>query len=115
MIRAEVDSANVMGLDDLAGNVPESFGLKQNYPNPFNPTTTIEFDIASDALISLTLYDVTGREAMNLVDSNLDAGHYTFGLNASDLPSGMYFYKLSAQDSQNHLMFTSTKKLVLMK
>ena len=115
MIRAEVDSANVMGLDDLAGNVPESFGLKQNYPNPFNPTTTIEFDIASDALISLTLYDVTGREVMNLVDRNLDAGHYTFGLNASDLPSGMYFYKLSAQDSQNHLMFTSTKKLVLMK
>jgi len=115
MIRAEVDSVNAMGLDDLEGNVPESFGLKQNYPNPFNPTTTIEFDLASDALISLALYDVTGREVMNLVDRNLDAGHYSFVLNASDLPSGMYFYKLSAQDSQNHLMFTSTKKLVLMK
>ena len=115
MIRAEVDSVNAMGLDDLEGNVPESFGLKQNYPNPFNPTTTIEFDLASDALISLALYDVTGREVMNLVDRNLDAGHYSFVLNASDLPSGMYFYKLSAQDSQNYLMFTSTKKLVLMK
>ena len=115
MIRAEVDSVNAMGLDDLEGNVPESFGLKQNYPNPFNPTTTIEFALASDALISLALYDVTGREVMNLVDRNLDAGHYSFVLNASDLPSGMYFYKLSAQDSQNHLMFTSTKKLVLMK
>jgi hypothetical protein len=95
--------------------IPSYFLIKQNYPNPFNPTTTIEFNLASDALISLVLYDVTGREVMNLVDRNLDAGHYSFGLNASDLPSGMYFYKLSAQDSQNHLMFTSTKKLVLMK
>jgi len=116
MIRAELDSANVLGIDDgLTGHVPESFGLKQNFPNPFNPTTTIEFDLASGAFASIALYDVTGREVKTLVNRNLQAGHYVFGLHAGDLPSGLYFYKLTAQGSEGQMIFSTTKKMVLMK
>jgi hypothetical protein len=116
MIRAELDSMNALGIDDgLAVNIPESFGLKQNYPNPFNPSTTIEFDLASGALASIILYDLTGREVKTLVNSNLQAGHYVFELNASELPSGMYFYKLTAQNFDGQMIFSSTKKMVLMK
>jgi len=116
MIRAELDSINALGIDDgLTGNIPESFGLKQNFPNPFNPTTTIKFDLASGAFASIILYDVTGREVKTLVNSNLQAGHYVFELNASDLPSGMYFYKLTAQNFDGQMIFSSTKKMVLMK
>lgn len=116
MIRAELDSMNALGIDEgLAVNIPESFGLKQNYPNPFNPSTTIEFDLASGALASIILYDLTGREVKTLVNSNLQAGHYVFELNASDLPSGMYFYKLTAQNNDGQMIFLSTKKMVLMK
>jgi hypothetical protein len=49
------------------------------------------------------------------VNSNLQAGHYVFELNASDLPSGMYFYKLTAQNNDGQMIFLSTKKMVLMK
>jgi hypothetical protein len=116
MVRAELDSMNVLGIDDgITGNIPESFGLKQNFPNPFNPTTTIEFDLASGAFASIVLYDVTGREVKTLVNSNLQAGHYVFDLNASELSSGMYFYKLTAQNFDGQMIFSSTKKMVLMK
>jgi len=116
MIRAELDSINALGIDDgITGNIPESFGLKQNFPNPFNPTTTIEFDLASGAFASIILYDVTGREVKTLVNSNLQAGHYIFDLNASELSSGMYFYKLTAQNFDGQMIFSSTKKMVLMK
>ena len=116
MIRVDVDSVNVLGLNDnLSGTLPGTFGLKQNYPNPFNPTTTIEFDLASSAFTSLALYDITGREVKSLVQRNLSAGHYVFGLNASELPSGMYFYKLTAHEDDGQKLFSSTKKLVLMK
>ena len=116
MVRAELDSINPLGFeDDLIGNIPESFGLKQNFPNPFNPTTTIEFDLASSAFASIILYDVTGREVKTLMNSNLQAGHYAFDLNASELSSGMYFYKLTAQNFDGQMIFSSTKKMVLMK
>jgi hypothetical protein len=116
MVRAELDSMNALGINDgITGNIPESFGLKQNFPNPFNPTTTIEFDLASGAFASIVLYDVTGREVKTLVNSNLQAGHYVFVLNASELSSGMYFYKLTAQNFDGQMIFSSTKKMVLMK
>ena len=116
MVRAELDSMNALGIDDgITVNIPESFGLKQNLPNPFNPTTTIEFDLASGAFASIVLYDVTGREVKTLVNSNLQAGHYVFDLNASELSSGMYFYKLTAQNFDGQMIFSSTKKMVLMK
>ena len=95
--------------------VPDKFSVSQNYPNPFNPTTTIKFDLASGAMASIILYDVTGRELKTLVNSNLQAGHYVFELNASELPSGMYFYRLNAKDPSGQMIFSATKKLVLMK
>jgi hypothetical protein len=95
--------------------VPAKFSVSQNYPNPFNPTTTIEFDLASGAFASISLYNLTGREVKTLVNSNLQAGHYVFELNASELPSGMYFYRLNANDPSGEMIFSATKKLVLMK
>ena len=116
MVRAELDSMNALGIEDgFTVNIPESFGLKQNFRNPFNPTTTIEFDLASGAFASIILYNVTGREVKTLVNSNLQAGHYVFDLNASELSSGMYFYKLTAQNFDGQMIFSSTKKMVLMK
>ena len=117
MIRAEVDSANVvMGFEeDLDSNIPESFGLNQNYPNPFNPATTIDFSLASSGHALVSLYDVRGGKVKDLVNSNLEAGHYSFSLNAGGLPSGMYFYRMMVQDNQGHTLFSSTRKMVLMK
>ena len=95
--------------------VPDKFYVSQNYPNPFNPITTIEFDLASGAMASIILYDVAGKEVKTLMNSNLQAGHYVFELNASELPSGMYFYRLNAKNPLGKMIFSATKKLVLMK
>ena len=116
MIRAELDSANVLRVEDGSTvSIPKSFGLNKNYPNPFNPTTTIEFDLASAASIELILFDVTGRIVKTLVKRNFNAGHYVYSLNASDLSSGIYFYQLNASNPSGVFIFSSTKKLVLMK
>ena len=117
MIRVEVDSASsAMALDDnLNNSIPFEFALKQNYPNPFNPSTTIEFDLASDALTELVVYDIHGRVVESIVNELLIAGRYRFGFEASNLSSGMYFYTITAKDKINSKVFMNTKKLVLIK
>ena len=116
MIRAEVDSANsLVANDDIKPNVPELFELKQNYPNPFNPVTTIEFSLVSNGLVSLSLYDMTGRKVRDLLKDNLDKGHHSLKLNATGLTSGMYLYSINVKDQNGGQIFSSTKKLVLMK
>ena len=90
-------------------SIPSEFFLSQNYPNPFNPTTTIDYSIKNDGLVSLKIYDVLGNEIASLVDKNQIAGNYSVQFDASHLPSGIYIYKLISGQ------FSTSKKLILLK
>lgn len=90
-------------------DVPKEYALDQNFPNPFNPTTTIRFGLPVTEYTTITLYDVTGRKVMTLLDGDMSAGYHDVVLNAAYLPSGLYFYSIKAGD------FTAVKKLTLLK
>jgi len=52
-----------------------TFALLQNYPNPFNPTTKLKFQLASDAVVSLTVYNAIGQEvSLPIVNQQYSAG-----------------------------------------
>lgn len=89
--------------------VPENYSLSQNYPNPFNPSTTINYSVPKSGLVTLRIYDVTGKEVETLVNVNKEAGKYSVSWTALNKPSGIYFYKFSAGD------VTLEKKMVLIK
>lgn len=72
----------------------EEFTLFQNYPNPFNPSTRISYSLSNSSFVSLTVYDILGREIETLVDEFQKAGTYVAHFDASKLASGIYFYKL---------------------
>lgn len=89
--------------------VPKKFNLSQNYPNPFNPATKISFELPRTSKVKLSVYDVTGKLASELVSEQRAAGYYTVEFNGSNLASGTYFYVLQAED------FSAVKKMVLLK
>lgn len=75
---------------------PKEFNLLQNYPNPFNPETVINYQLSSNGLVTLKIYDVLGNSVAALVDGYQSEGLHTVSFNAAHLASGTYFYKLSA-------------------
>ncbi len=89
--------------------VVEEFVLNGAYPNPFNPSTTLSYMLDSSSLVKLTVYDITGREVVALVDGFRDAGVHEVTFDASGLASGVYIYRLTANGN------TATAKMVLMK
>lgn len=90
--------------------VPVKFELSQNYPNPFNPTTKINFSLPKDAKVTLTIFDISGREVARLLNSEFkSADYYSVQFNASALASGVYFYRIQAGD------FIESKKMMLVK
>lgn len=89
--------------------LPHGFVLHQNYPNPFNPSTTIRFDLNSEADISIQVFDVLGREVANLLNEKKSAGSYRLTWSAGDHASGVYLYRLSTGRS------SATRKLLLLK
>lgn len=97
--------------ESMRGIEPMQFELKQNYPNPFNPTTNVEFSIASEMPVSLTVYDALGRTVAILVDGLLREGEYRvkFGTGMQPLASGVYFCRLQSST------FSQTQRMVLIR
>lgn len=89
--------------------IPYSYSLSQNYPNPFNPATKIKFALPTSGFTSLKVYDISGKEISNLLNSNIQAGTYEVLFDASDFSSGVYFYKLESNG------YIETKKMFLIK
>ena len=103
----------------IAYEIPTETELLANYPNPFNPETWIPYQLAQDAFVTLTIYDVNGR-----IIRTLDVGHriaavyesrskaiHWDGKNRLGEPvtSGIYFYTLTAGD------YSATRKMVILK
>ncbi len=89
-------------------NIPEMFTLYQNYPNPFNPTTRITYSTSQMSHVTITVYDLIGREISTLINEQKPAGFYSVEFDASNLSSGVYFYQMKTSES------TQIKKMVLL-
>jgi poly(3-hydroxybutyrate) depolymerase len=91
------------GTTDLKGirgtSTPEGYTLFQNYPNPFNPTTSISYTLPKMTAVSLTIFDILGREVTKLVEGVQQANTYSVEFHADDLSSGIYFYELRCGES----------------
>ena len=97
----------------------EKTALLPNYPNPFNPETWIPYHLATDADVTLTIYNIRGDVVRKLMLGHQPAGVYESrgraaywdGKNQTGEPvaSGVYFYTLAAGD------FTATRKLLIVK
>ena len=107
IIMTKIDESTLYADDDEIQ--PATFQLNQNYPNPFNPTTTISFQIPKSGFVSLTVCDVIGKEIIELVNDEKQAGNYELEFDATGLSSGIYFYQLRAG------LYSATKKMLLLK
>jgi hypothetical protein len=86
-----------------------NFSLGQNYPNPFNPTTTINYSLAKEGNVKLTIYNSIGSKVATIINENKPSGNYTVQFNERNLASGIYFYRIQAGS------FVETKKMILLK
>ena len=109
IIGAGIYGDDVTSVEPLDGEIPAAFALEQNYPNPFNPATTIEFSLERAQAITLTVYDMLGREVRVLADGVQPAGRYSISFDGSGLAGGTYLYVL--RTGQN----VSVKKMILLK
>jgi hypothetical protein len=94
--------------------VPKATALMQNYPNPFNPTTTLTFDVVEAGVVTIQVYDVSGRLVATLFNARAEAGRHRVTWNGtlssgSPAPSGIYFCRMKAAG------YETTKKMILVR
>ncbi len=101
---------STIGIKPINTNIPQQFELFQNYPNPFNPVTKIKFDIKKATIVTLNVYDISGKLITSILsNTNLNSGTYELDFSGTKLSSGIYFYKLETPE------YNKTMKMILMK
>lgn len=106
MASTPVDDVNVVSAN--------AFALQGNYPNPFNPTTTIRFDLAQQAKVSVTVYNLTGQVVHEIPAQAMNAGkNQSVKINAANWATGTYLYQVTADvHGAKHV---STGRMLLLK
>jgi len=94
--------------------VPEEFYLSEAYPNPFNAVVRLSYGLPDAAMVSIRVYDVSGRLVETLLDKNQVAGYHTLqwntaGGDAYPTASGIYFVVMVSGD------FKVVRKVMLVK
>jgi hypothetical protein len=97
-LNAILDSVKIikspMGINGN-NNVINDFALNDVYPNPSNPEFTVSFDIKTDGIYRLELFDITGKLVETIKNDTIKAGHYEISHKTENLSSGMYFVMLT--------------------
>jgi hypothetical protein len=78
------------------------------FPNPMESTTTFSIYLTKEAEVSLSLADVTGREAARYLYGKIPAGESKIIFNRKQLPAGIYFYQLQMNSNE-----VETGKLII--
>ncbi|HEX2865557.1 MAG TPA: glycosyl hydrolase family 18 protein [Ignavibacteriales bacterium] len=99
----------VADVKDAGNTSPAGFALRQNYPNPFNPSTVINYEIPVTSKVTLSVYDILGREVAVLFDGEKSPGTYSQRFDGSTFQSGVYLYRLVSGS------FSAVKKFILIK
>jgi hypothetical protein len=89
---------------------PETYQLLSVYPNPFNPVATVAVEVAFPSAVSVSVWDLTGRNVAQLAENQrLSAGKHLFSLDGTRLSSGVYVVRVLAGNRQE------MKKITLLK
>ncbi|MCX6247791.1 MAG: Omp28-related outer membrane protein [Bacteroidetes bacterium] len=90
-------------------NSVKSESLSQNVPNPCNMSTSIRFTLAAPELVSLDLYDMSGRTVQSVIHGNLTEGDHQVNISTSSLNAGVYYYTLQSASGK------LTRKMIVVK
>ena len=65
-----------------------------NYPNPFSSTTTISYNLSVPGNVTITLFNLLGREVCRYKEGFKGIGESKIKIDLDFLNSGVYFYEI---------------------
>jgi hypothetical protein len=104
----QTTTIDTLGLSGESSTDKLIYSLGQNIPNPvYQGSTRIYYSIPVNTAVSLTLYDMQGRQIRILVNEFKNKGSYFYDMNSSVLAKGIYIYRMNAGN------YMALKKMVI--
>ena len=93
----DTKSATPLTTDILIGDQPNNNANIKLYPNPANTTATVSLILDNNEQVTVTVYDVQGREVLPSIKKNLESGEQNILLNTSSLSNGTYIVEVATE------------------
>jgi hypothetical protein len=108
------EDAIQVGVNEHQSVIPQEPYLSNNFPNPFNNSTQIEFGITKLEHVSISIYDVSGKWIINIVDKKMLPGTHKLRWNGKNslgnqVPSGNYLLVMRSGS------LTRSRKIIYLK
>jgi hypothetical protein len=71
----------------------QGFMVHPAYPNPFNAIASVRVTLPFQSDMTLSLFDLLGREVERIAEGTFSQGQYEFTFYGGDLPSGVYLIR----------------------
>ena len=91
---------NSFSTDSKPINSRFSTGVSQNFPNPFYQSTQISYSLSRSMPVRLSVFDLLGREVLQLVEGEKEEGVHTIAVGDSGLAPGVYLYSLDTPEGR---------------
>jgi peroxiredoxin len=69
------------------------------FPNPFNSIVKLNFRILKPALVTISVFDITGKRVSE-ISQHFGGGIQSLSLELNNISSGVYFYSIKALDKR---------------
>ncbi len=99
-ITGESDHSNSITIDwanstsEFEQPLPTEWAIVSTFPNPFNSTTRIAYTVPEIGMVSINVFDISGRLVRELYNATEQPGNHEILFEAFDLPSGMYLFRM---------------------
>jgi hypothetical protein len=99
------DCSMAVGVDEPSRQpVPQAFALLPNYPNPFNSSTQIQFELGKQEHVTLSVFDLLGRNISTIANGEFAVGRHTVrwdgtSADGKTVSSGRYFVQAKTSET----------------
>ncbi len=113
-VEIQLDTVSPDAVEQPKENLPTEFALGDPAPNPFNPEVHLSYSIPQKALVSIVIYDISGKLVRKLVNREMEPGYLRTAWDSRNevgvsMASGVYVCRMQAGK------FVANRKLILMK
>ncbi len=91
-----VSQVNTNGIEEVTSNLPFTTKLNSVYPNPFNGMTSVSFELETNGLVTIGIYNINGQQLGLVTNGEFVAGKHALSADFNHLSSGTYFLNFSA-------------------
>jgi hypothetical protein len=108
-----LDSVKINPIPSTAVSVLDISAVENQinvYPNPASNDVTIQYNLKTNALVKIELFDMVGKSVMLLLpETQQSMEFYKKTWQINDLSSGLYFIKMTINENESTIKFSVTQ------